>query len=311
MPARHRGRQPALGMRERDEELLLPAAGLDAASRRAPRARTRPARRRAARRPRPGSRRRRCATPARAIHDSSSWASGASPTTCRGSRRAAPGSTRRRSSVATASAELILAPVTATLMDGKALAARIRAEVAAEVAAFPRAIGLATVLVGDDPASDVYIRMKHKATLEVGIEADDLRLPEETTERELLDARRGAERRRRDRRHPRPAAAARADRRGPRHPRRRSGQGRRRLPSRQRRAAPRGHARARAGDAARRARAPRRVRRRARGRERGRDRPQRHRRQARRAAPAAPACDRDDLPLAHPRPGRGDLDAPT
>ena len=72
-------------------------------------------------------------------------------------------------------------------MDGKALAARIRAEVAAEVAAFPRPIGLATVLVGDDPASDVYIRMKHKATLEVGIEARDLRLPEETSEEELLD----------------------------------------------------------------------------------------------------------------------------
>ncbi len=79
------------------------------------------------------------------------------------------------------------AVVTATLMDGKALAARIRAEVAAEVAAFPRPIGLATVLVGDDPASDVYIRMKHKATLEVGIEARDLRLPEETSESELLD----------------------------------------------------------------------------------------------------------------------------
>jgi methylenetetrahydrofolate dehydrogenase (NADP+)/methenyltetrahydrofolate cyclohydrolase len=77
--------------------------------------------------------------------------------------------------------------VTATLMDGKALAARIRAEVAAEVAAFPRAIGLATVLVGDDPASDVYIRMKQKATLEVGIAGRDLRLPEETTERELLN----------------------------------------------------------------------------------------------------------------------------
>ena len=67
-------------------------------------------------------------------------------------------------------------------MDGKTLAARIRAEVAAEVAAFPRAIGLATVLVGDDPASDVYIRGKHKATLEVGIEARDLRLPAETSE---------------------------------------------------------------------------------------------------------------------------------
>jgi methylenetetrahydrofolate dehydrogenase (NADP+) / methenyltetrahydrofolate cyclohydrolase len=71
-------------------------------------------------------------------------------------------------------------------MDGKLLAARIRQEVAREVEAFPRPIGLATVLVGDDPASDVYIRMKHKATVEVGIEARDLRLPTETTEDELL-----------------------------------------------------------------------------------------------------------------------------
>jgi methylenetetrahydrofolate dehydrogenase (NADP+)/methenyltetrahydrofolate cyclohydrolase len=76
--------------------------------------------------------------------------------------------------------------VTATLMDGKALAARVREDVAREVATFPRPIGLATVLVGDDPASDVYIRMKHKATVEVGIEARDLRLPEETSEEELL-----------------------------------------------------------------------------------------------------------------------------
>ena len=72
-------------------------------------------------------------------------------------------------------------------MDGKALAARIRAEVAREVAAFPRPIGLATVLVGNDPASDVYIRMTHKATLEVGIAARDLRLPAETTEKALLE----------------------------------------------------------------------------------------------------------------------------
>jgi methylenetetrahydrofolate dehydrogenase (NADP+)/methenyltetrahydrofolate cyclohydrolase len=74
----------------------------------------------------------------------------------------------------------------ATLMDGKALAARIREEVAGEVKAFGRPIGLATVLVGDDPASDVYIRLKHKASLEVGIEARDLRLPATTTEQELL-----------------------------------------------------------------------------------------------------------------------------
>jgi methylenetetrahydrofolate dehydrogenase (NADP+) / methenyltetrahydrofolate cyclohydrolase len=76
--------------------------------------------------------------------------------------------------------------VTATPMDGRALAARIREEVAREVDAFPRPVGLATVLVGDDPASDVYIRMKHKATVEVGIEARDLRLPTETAEDELL-----------------------------------------------------------------------------------------------------------------------------
>jgi methylenetetrahydrofolate dehydrogenase (NADP+)/methenyltetrahydrofolate cyclohydrolase len=76
--------------------------------------------------------------------------------------------------------------MTATLMDGKALAARMRADVAGEVEAFGRPLGLATVLVGDDPASDVYIRMKHKATLEVGIQARDLRLPATTSEEELL-----------------------------------------------------------------------------------------------------------------------------
>ena len=70
-------------------------------------------------------------------------------------------------------------------MDGKALAARIRAEVAGEVAGIGH-IGLATVLVGDDPASDVYIRAKHAASAEVGIEARDLRLPASTGEEELL-----------------------------------------------------------------------------------------------------------------------------
>jgi methylenetetrahydrofolate dehydrogenase (NADP+) / methenyltetrahydrofolate cyclohydrolase len=73
----------------------------------------------------------------------------------------------------------------ATMMDGKALAARVRAEIAGEVAQIGH-IGLATVLVGDDPASDVYIRAKHTASAEVGIEARDLRLNAETTEEELL-----------------------------------------------------------------------------------------------------------------------------
>lgn len=72
-------------------------------------------------------------------------------------------------------------------MDGKALAARIREGVARDVAELGH-VGLATVLVGDDPASDVYIRAKHNASQEVGIAARDLRLPGTTTEAELLDA---------------------------------------------------------------------------------------------------------------------------
>ncbi len=70
-------------------------------------------------------------------------------------------------------------------MDGRALAERIRGEVAADVAALGR-VGLATVLVGDDPASDIYIRRKHEASREVGIEARDHRLPAETSQEELL-----------------------------------------------------------------------------------------------------------------------------
>ena len=70
-------------------------------------------------------------------------------------------------------------------MDGKALAERIRAEVAQEAKAFD-SLGLATVLVGDDPASEIYIRRKHEAAREAGITAHDHHLPAETTEDELL-----------------------------------------------------------------------------------------------------------------------------
>ncbi len=70
-------------------------------------------------------------------------------------------------------------------MDGKALAERIRGEIAQEVRELGE-IGLATVLVGDDPASDIYIRLKHKAAAEVGINAKDIRLASQTTEDELL-----------------------------------------------------------------------------------------------------------------------------
>jgi methylenetetrahydrofolate dehydrogenase (NADP+)/methenyltetrahydrofolate cyclohydrolase len=78
-----------------------------------------------------------------------------------------------------------LAAVTATLMDGRALAERVRARVAGEVAELGH-VGLATVLVGDDPASDVYIRAKQRAAAEVGIDARDVRLPGTATESDLL-----------------------------------------------------------------------------------------------------------------------------
>ncbi|HEY6016777.1 MAG TPA: bifunctional 5,10-methylenetetrahydrofolate dehydrogenase/5,10-methenyltetrahydrofolate cyclohydrolase [Gaiellaceae bacterium] len=73
----------------------------------------------------------------------------------------------------------------ATMMLGKPLAERIRAQVAEEVSAFGE-IGLATVLVGDDPASHVYVNSKHKAATEAGFRARDLRLPDDVSEDELL-----------------------------------------------------------------------------------------------------------------------------
>jgi len=70
-------------------------------------------------------------------------------------------------------------------MDGAALAARIRAEIATEVAELG-GLGLATVLVGDDPASEIYIGRKHEAAREAGIQPHDHHLPAETSEPELL-----------------------------------------------------------------------------------------------------------------------------
>lgn len=70
-------------------------------------------------------------------------------------------------------------------MDGKALARSVREQVAREVAELGH-VGLATVLVGDDPASHVYIGAKHKAATEAGIDARDVRLPAETSEADVL-----------------------------------------------------------------------------------------------------------------------------
>src|SRR4051812_990107 len=70
-------------------------------------------------------------------------------------------------------------------MEGKPLADRIRGEVAREVAELGE-IGLATLLVGDDPASQIYIRLKHEAATAAGIAARDVRLPATISEDELV-----------------------------------------------------------------------------------------------------------------------------
>ncbi len=76
--------------------------------------------------------------------------------------------------------------MTARLIDGKAQAASLRAEVASRVASLGFVPGLAVVLVGDDPASAVYVRNKDRAAAQAGIAAQTIRLPAATTEAELL-----------------------------------------------------------------------------------------------------------------------------
>ena len=71
------------------------------------------------------------------------------------------------------------------MMDGRAVAERVRAAVAREVAELGP-LGLATILVGDDPASHVYIRLKHKDATEVGMRPIDRRLPEDAAQDDVL-----------------------------------------------------------------------------------------------------------------------------
>src|SRR3712207_2070336 len=80
--------------------------------------------------------------------------------------------------------------MSAKILDGTAIAKTIRAEVATEVARLSRTgrkPGLAAVLVGEDPASAVYVRSKGKACEEAGMHSVTLRLPDSTTEAELLE----------------------------------------------------------------------------------------------------------------------------
>ena len=76
-------------------------------------------------------------------------------------------------------------------IDGKAIAAKVRADVAADVARLKAqhgiTPGLAVVLVGEDPASKVYVRNKAQQTIEVGMQSFEHKLAEDTTEAVLLD----------------------------------------------------------------------------------------------------------------------------
>ena len=75
----------------------------------------------------------------------------------------------------------------ARVIDGKAVAGRLRGHVAARVAALPFRPGLRVVRVGDDPASGVYVRNKDRAALAAGFDSATLRLPADTAEAALLD----------------------------------------------------------------------------------------------------------------------------
>jgi methylenetetrahydrofolate dehydrogenase (NADP+) / methenyltetrahydrofolate cyclohydrolase len=75
--------------------------------------------------------------------------------------------------------------VAATLIDGKALGAKVREEIATSVAELGH-VGLATVLVGADPASHIYVDLKQKAAQQAGMDARDLKLPADISEDELL-----------------------------------------------------------------------------------------------------------------------------
>ncbi len=77
----------------------------------------------------------------------------------------------------------------ATIIDGKAVSAAVRAEVAAEVEELKAkgiTPGLAVIIVGDDPASRVYVNNKKKACAEAGIYSEEFALPADTTQEELL-----------------------------------------------------------------------------------------------------------------------------
>jgi methylenetetrahydrofolate dehydrogenase (NADP+)/methenyltetrahydrofolate cyclohydrolase len=76
--------------------------------------------------------------------------------------------------------------MTGRSIDGKAIAANVRASVAEAVKQLPAQPALAVVLVGDDPASHVYVTSKGKATVEAGMRSVEIKLPADTTQEDLI-----------------------------------------------------------------------------------------------------------------------------
>lgn len=74
-----------------------------------------------------------------------------------------------------------------TILDGKSLAAKLKAQTREEAARLPRRPGLAVILVGDDPASRVYVNGKKKDCEECGFYSEEYALPEATSQQELLE----------------------------------------------------------------------------------------------------------------------------
>ena len=213
--------------------------------------------------------------------------------------------------------------MSAEVLDGKAIAAALRGRVKdvveARIAAGEGAPGLATVLVGDDPASHVYVGNKRRACEQAGIRSIHHEPPADDPRGRARCARRRARSRPRGGRHPRSDAASRPHRSGRRAGGDIGGQGRRRIDARERGPARTGSDRRTGGHrprlgrtgrradplhARRRGRDPRPIGGRAlRGRG-GRDRPLDPRRPADGQPPRQRGRDRDRLPLPDPRPRR-------
>ncbi|HEX4747779.1 MAG TPA: bifunctional 5,10-methylenetetrahydrofolate dehydrogenase/5,10-methenyltetrahydrofolate cyclohydrolase [Gaiellaceae bacterium] len=77
--------------------------------------------------------------------------------------------------------------MTAVRIDGRALAEKVRGQVAEDVRAYGGPVCLATILVGDDPASHTYVGSKHKASHEAGIDSRDHRFPSDTDQDTILE----------------------------------------------------------------------------------------------------------------------------